>query len=215
MPDKVEVEVKENAVPPQVMPPQAAPQGDECFSQLALKNQECENLKSQLGKITPQQQLMSEENEALKKENAELKTSTASLQGEIKKFKDEQNAKDIKLKVEKLIGDKKIVPSQSLALEALLLHASEAGVKKFKLGDKELDSIDAVVMQFIENGQGAGLPTAPQSEVGMSAVVDPDNGESVDKAVKSYMAKHEGLSYRAAYIEVAKTLSEERAKRAE
>ncbi len=194
----------------------AEPDGDECYKQLAQAKQDLTGLQAQMAAIAPAQKALGEESASYKTANRSLalelegaKQALAESRAEVVKFRSEAFAKEVKGTVEKWVNEKKIVPAQSAALEVLLTQAKESGsVKKFKLGDKELDSYEAIV-QFVENGNGNGLPTKPQSENGVALTIDPDSGESVDSAVKKYMADNKTSSYTEAYKKVMAGLREQ------
>lgn len=190
-----------HALPPaQPAQPHPEPDGDECMKQLAKAHMDMEAMSAKMAQMAPKQEALAQEAEGYKKELAEARA-------ELKKFKTEAKRKEIQVKVNALIAAKKIVPSQSEALETLLFNASEGEVKKFKVGDKEMDS-EALVLHFIESGSGVGLNTAPKSELGNALAVDPENGESVDAAVKKFMAENKGKSYTESYKEVMRKLKE-------
>lgn len=198
-----------NATPPVV------PEGDECYKQLAQAKLDIDEMKKQMAAAAPAQQAMADENASYKNANKHLsgelenaKKLLAENQAEISKFKSEAIAKEVKDHVGQWLADKKIMPAQAPALEILLTQAKESGsLKKFKLGDKELDSFEAIV-QFVDSGSGSGLPTQPVSENGAPALVDVNNGESVDQAVKTYMTKNNVASYTEAYKIVMRALKE-------
>lgn len=200
-----------HAVPP---PPPAPnePDGDECYKQLAQAKLELDSMRQKMAAIEPKQKAMEQEvagyktsNQALALELEGTKRTLAEAKSSLEKVFAEQRSKEVKGRIEKLVNEKKIVPSQGPMLEAILLHALESNVKKFKLGDKEVE-LEALVMQFVESGQGSGLPTTPKTENGAPSVVNPEDGKSVHEAVLKYMTDHKGVGYTPAYKEVMKGL---------
>ena len=201
---------KENAMP------QPAPQGDECYQQLAQMKLELDKYKQHQDSMMPRYTAMESEIISLKsnlesvtKERNESNKKFAEASIELKKISDEKNASEIKATVSKFVQEKKILPSQAGALEALMLHAKESVVKKFKVGDKEIDSAEALLLEFIGAAASVGLSTEPKSESGKStAIVNPNDGDAMDKAVRDYMAKNDEKSYTKAYTAVAKSAHE-------
>lgn len=200
-----------HAVPP-AQPAPNEPDGDECYKQLAQAKLELDSMRQKMAAIEPKQKAMEQEvagyktsNQALALELEGTKRTLAEAKSSLEKVFAEQRSKEVKGRIEKLVNEKKIVPSQGPMLEAILLHALESNVKKFKLGDKEVE-LEALVMQFIESGQGSGLPTTPKTENGAPSVVNPEDGKSVHEAVLKYMTDHKGVGYTPAYKEVMKGL---------
>lgn len=186
------------------------PDGDECYKQLKQAHSDLGSMKAQMSAMAPLHKQMGEqlssykaENEGLKKEIGQYKADLEKSQGELKKFVGEKQASDVKVQVAKFVEDRKILPSQAPALEALLLDAKQSGVKKYKLGETEIESAEALILTFVSSA-GAGLSTAPQTESGKANTVpNVEDGVAMEAAVKQYMAKNPSKSFREAYIAVA------------
>lgn len=206
---------------PTVLQPQGEPDGDECYKMLKAAHMELDGMKKQMSAMAPKAQQLEGanaafklENQNLKKEITEVRDQLGKVSGELEKIYTEQRAKEAKITVEKFVQEKKIVPSQAPALEALLTEVNRLQVKKFKLGDKELDSAEALLKEFVSLG-GAGLPTQAVTESGKDiAIPDAQNGQAMDHAVKEYMAKNGEKSYTKAYVAVAQVLSKKEPKKA-
>ena len=192
----------------------------ECMKHLKTAREELQGYKKKLSEteakvieIEPELAKFKAENETLKAELSSAKEGLVKAEGEVAKVHSEQRRQEVRAAVAKFVEGKKVLPSQAAALEAILIQAKESQPRKFKVleGEKEteFESTEALILGFVDKG-GAGLPTEPQTEGGKSSsVADPDDGKAMDAAVKEYMVKHEGTSYRQAYIELAKASGKE------
>lgn len=214
---------------PTPAPAQPLAQDGDCMQKLAKIKLDLDTMTKRMSDSETEIKKLSDENASLKssleskdKEFAESKARAESLEkdlaqsksdgeksaSELREFKKEARGKEIKSKIAAMVDGKKILPSQSPALEAMLLHASDSPTLKFKVGDKDVDGLDALILQFVENGAGLSLPTEPRTELGAGNPVDPANGQSVHEAVLKYMTEHKELSYKQCYVKVIEALEE-------
>ena len=218
LPQEVKMDPVHNPVAPgaapahQPAPMQKEPDGDECYKQLMKAHGELDMMRKQMAEMEPKQKAMQEEMSGYKQKCEVLSRDLVSANAELTKIHAERRADTVKTRVNNLIGEKKIMPSQAPALEAVLMHAMESNVKKFKLGEKDMD-LESIVMQFVENGSGGGLPTQPRTDSGVSASIDPENGESVHQAVLKHMADNKVNNYTLAYKAVIKALKDKEPKK--
>lgn len=138
----------------------------------------------------------------LEKEVVEAKAKNESLQkefsaakGQLEAVAQDKRKGDITAKLDKLVSEKKIMPAQKEVLFTLLDNAQASGERKFKIGEKEYPSVEALVFAFIDSGNPTGLNTEVKSETGK------DQGDLAVRA-KEYAEKNK-VSYKAALIAVS------------
>jgi hypothetical protein len=141
--------------------------------------------------------------DALEKEKAEAAAAmeTATKRAEeaeavAAKYADEKRTLEVNARLDKLIEEKKIVPAQREMAFALLKDG--LGVRKYKLGDKEMSG-EEVILQLFESSAPA-LPTEEKTKSGDRQSADEDNAVLADKASK--YAAEKGVSYREALLSV-------------
>jgi hypothetical protein len=152
----------------------------EANAKLAEATQVQEVMTKTLAEKDAELKRLSDENDGLKKLAADAKA--------------EKRVIAIDATLDKLITDKKIVPAQKDALRTLMQELPESKDKKYKLGDKEHDSLESVVMAFIE--ANAEVPnTTTGTERGM-------NQDLTDKA-KKYAEDHK-VSFKEALVAITR-----------
>jgi len=152
---------------------------------------------------------LSDVQDALKARDAVLAEKDAQVQklaeerdahmAELKKLAEEKRAADVKATLDKWVSEKKINPSQVPMLEHFMLNAQLTGEKKFKLGDKEVDSLTGIVEAFVDAGK-VKLSTDEESELGDTRGLEEQ--DQLDRAAKEYQEKHK-VSYKEALIAVS------------
>lgn len=139
------------------------------------------------------------QNEKLKKDNEEWS----------KKFSEVSKQKrnmEIEAKIKKLVAEEKIVPAQEKYLFTILSEFGQTE-KKFKIGEKEYNSVEEVVLELISNGTSEKLQTSPSSKTGKRYELTDDeqldsegkiiSGNEDDRKIKEYMQKNK-VSYKEA-----------------
>ena len=141
---------------------------------------------------------LSKENEALKSGKADLEKKFAAANAALEKVEGEKRQAKAETKVAELINSKKLLPAQKEAFTALLLNAMASGVRKYRLGDKEVEKPEAdILLEFIEKG-GAGLPTEESTEAGKSSKVNDLHSTEFAREVQKYADEHK-VSFRDAH----------------
>jgi SMC interacting uncharacterized protein involved in chromosome segregation len=128
----------------------------------------------------------------------ELQEKIAALEGEAKTLKDQIAAKDAEIKVlseerdglkkqaddarldkfkaevtanlDRCVAEKKITPHGKELLFTLIMNANLQAEKKYKVGEKEFDSVQALVLEFVNAEKP--LPTEPETGVGEKQTAD-------------------------------------------
>lgn len=133
------------------------------------------------------------ENEVLKKENEGLK--------EEKKEADKKNREEkVSLVIEQAVKDGDIIPAQKDLLYSLITSVEPTKELKFKVKDKEFNSIEELAFAFIKAGKAEKLNTGEESEKGEFG------GESQDAIIQKadeYAEKNK-VSFKDAFLEVSK-----------
>jgi hypothetical protein len=127
------------------------------------------------------------------REAAEAKYAEANEK--VVKAETERKHAAITSTIDKLVVEKKIVPAQKPLLFAIMSGAQFAD-KKFKLGDKEYDSPEAMVLAFIDAGK-APLNTAAETGAGESTEADQV------EAAKKYASENK-VSFKEALLKLAR-----------
>lgn len=149
---------------------------------------------------------LTEKLDAKEKQYSEIEKLNTELKNSIKVFEDEKNKSEINVVLDKWINDKKIVPAQreaafTILMEAKVLSKTE---KKYKVGDKE-STYEELLHNFIQMGDGAGLPTEPKSKqtpphgTNQGAM---DEADKIHAKVLEYQEKNK-VSYREALAAVS------------
>jgi phage I-like protein len=133
-----------------------------------------------------------QELESLKKENEELKTQLEELKNQIQTAEQEKQKERVGTKLDKLVEDGKIVPSQKEKLFVLLTSANSCE-KKYTHNGKETTA-EELVFSVLEGGVSVPL-TTQYTQAGIS--------QDIESQVRSYMKKH-NVSYKEAMIALSK-----------
>jgi predicted nucleic acid-binding Zn-ribbon protein len=158
-----------------------------CHASLSEANKTIEGMRGEMDGMKKKHTEQEAELKRLSEENAELKKLSVDL-------KAEKRAVEVDKMLSQLITDKKIVPAQKDSLRMLLLELPESKEKKYKLGDKEYDGLEPVVMAFIE-AHAEAPNTETETEKGDI------NSDLTDKA-KKYAEEH-----KVSFAEALKTLT--------
>ena len=141
---------------------------------------------------------LSKENEALKSGKADLEKKFAAANAALEKVEGEKRQAKAETKVAELINSKKLLPAQKEAFTALLLNAMASGVRKYRLGDKDVEKPEAeILLEFIEKG-GSSLSTDESSETGKTTKVNDLHSTEFAREVQKYADEHK-VSFRDAH----------------
>lgn len=119
------------------------------------------------------------------------------LEAAVKQHEREKAEAETTAVIEKLVAEKKIVPAQKEAAFALLMNAKDGATeKKFKVGEKELNS-EELVMSFFSNGI-ADVHTDQDTGAGIRV-----DGIDLDVQARKYMEANKGVTYAQALVAVS------------
>lgn len=152
-------------------------------------------LRDRLSKVESDYAELDKKYKALVDESTGKDKKMSELTAEVAKTAEEKRCVEINSRLDKLVADKKIVPAQREALFTMLKHASPASEKKFKVGDKEYVSEEALVLAFVEAGS-SGLPTDEKSNRGSTEAKD------LSVKAKEYAEKNK-VTYKEALLKVS------------
>lgn len=122
---------------------------------------------------------------------AELK----KLSTEVEALKAENRKVAINSRIDKLISDGKVLPAQRTDLFNILVGGSAE--KKYSVGEKQYDTMEAAMFAFIESGPKIAPPTTETTETGKRESND------LDSRAKDYAEKHK-VSYKDALTAISR-----------
>lgn len=170
------------------------------LSDLALSQKAYADSQDAVKTLTSEKEALSAEIVALKASVEETSAKFSAAEAKIKSVEREARNSEIKAKVEALVVDKKIVPAQKDLLYTLLTNMEPNG-SKFKMGDKEFDGSDALILAFVNAGKAEVPSTETETGAGEKSEVD-----SVD-AAKKYASANK-VSLKEAMIALSRQSSE-------
>lgn len=165
-------------------------------AQKALEEYKKDELDS-VEKLKKKLQEMEDENKGLKEKLSKMETKKNELDQQVQEYKTKSLEAEINSKLDDMIKNKKLLPSQRELAFALISEAKQVQEKKFKVSENEL-SMEEIVYKLFENSS-VNVNTEEQSQTGTKQYKNSD--EEIDKAAKKYAADHK-ISYSEALIAV-------------
>ena len=167
-----------------------------------LKMAELDDLKKSNDEMAVQLKQKDEEIKGLSQKLGEAEKSGESMKVRVTELENKSLKKEIEIKVDELISNKKLMPSQKEGMITLLYAVKQGEVKKFKIGDKE-KSMDEILVDVISSYE-VNVNTEIKSEFGKSNSEDDERNNLAQLALD--LSKKDGISIKEATIRVSKTI---------
>mgnify|MGYP001616575791 CR=1 FL=1 len=153
----------------------------EATKKLAATEAKVKELEGEVSKEKTAKAAAIKENETLKADNEKLYT--------------DKRKSEVSATIDKLIRDKKVVPAQKDALEAILMDSGSVSARKFSVGGKDYKNASELVLSFVEAGI-APLNTNTETDAGEKQASD------LSGRAKQYAEKNK-VSYKEALFAVS------------